>query len=137
MENELDYIGQVKSSDDVAKIAESLGYGNFAEEVVGMFCMNAVGMVIGYHEISHGDLTSSQTHPREIFKRAIINNASSVIIVHNHPSGSTNPSEEDKQTTERLKHAGELLGIPVIDHLIIAGGGKGYCSMKANGMLGV
>ncbi len=71
------------------------------------------------NEISVGTLDSSVAHPREVFAEAIKNNASSVIFVHNHPSGNTEPSEEDIELTEHLMKAGELLGIEVLDHLII------------------
>lgn len=70
-------------------------------------------------EISIGTLDSISAHPREVFFEAIKNNASSVILVHNHPSGNTEPSQEDLELTRRLVKAGELLGIEVLDHLII------------------
>jgi len=70
-------------------------------------------------EVSVGTLDSSMAHPREAFSEAIKSNASSVIFVHNHPSGNTEPSEEDTELTKRLVKAGELLGIEVLDHVII------------------
>ena len=70
-------------------------------------------------EISLGTLDSILTHPREAFSEAIKNNASSVIFVHNHPSGDTEPSQEDIELTRHMVKAGELLGIEVLDHLII------------------
>ena len=66
----------------------------------------------------------------EVFKRAILNNASAVIFVHNHPSGDIMPSSDDKTTTERLCKAGEILGVQVLDHIIIGNGN--YHSMKSN-----
>ena len=71
------------------------------------------------NEISVGALDSNIAHPREAFSEAIKSNASSVIFVHNHPSGSTEPSEEDVKITKRLMKAGGLLGIKVLDHIII------------------
>lgn len=62
-------------------------------------------------------------HPREVFKGAILNNAHCVIVAHNHPSGSTRPSKEDLDTTRQLVECGELLGVPVSDHLIIGDSG--------------
>ena len=71
------------------------------------------------NEVSIGTLDSSLVHPREVFSEAIKNKAASVIFVHNHPSGNTEPSEEDVKLTKRLMKVGELLGIKVLDHIII------------------
>lgn len=70
-------------------------------------------------DVSIGILNASIIHPREVFKRAILNNTSHVIIAHNHPSGDPNPSNEDINTTKRLMEAGKILGINVSDHIII------------------
>jgi DNA repair protein RadC len=70
-------------------------------------------------EVSIGTLSASLVHPREVFKKAILNNASHVVIAHNHPSGNPSPSEEDITTTKRLVEAGKILGIAVIDHIIV------------------
>lgn len=65
-----------------------------------------------------GSLTSSLVHPREVFKGVLINNAASVIFFHNHPSGDPAPSTDDIEITKRLKHAGDILGIKILDHII-------------------
>jgi DNA repair protein RadC len=83
-------------------------------------------------EISVGSLDSSIVHPREVFKEAISASASSIVFVHNHPSGDTQPSDEDIALTKRLCQAGEIVGIDVLDHLII--GGKNFASMKRQGL---
>ena len=70
-------------------------------------------------EVSVGSLNASIVHPREVFAEAIKNNAASVIFVHNHPSGDTEPSEDDLEITKRLIKAGKILGIEVIDHIIV------------------
>jgi len=75
--------------------------------------------VIGIDEISVGSVTTSLVHPREVLKSAILSNAVSIIIAHNHPSGSTEPSKEDIKITERLKECCELIGINLLDHIII------------------
>jgi len=77
-----------------------------------------------------GTLNSSLIHPREIFKSAIKESANSIIVVHNHPSGDPEPSNEDKLVTEKLFEAGELLGIKVLDHVIV--GRNGYYSFNDN-----
>jgi len=71
--------------------------------------------------VSIGTLDYTVVHPREVFKAAILQNAASIVLVHNHPSGDTTPSEEDQHLTDRIRKAGELLGIDVVDHVIIAG----------------
>ncbi|KYO64778.1 RadC family protein [Thermovenabulum gondwanense] len=88
--------------------------------------------VISVEEISIGTLDSSIVHPREVFKPAIKRSSSSIILVHNHPSGDPYPSKEDIVITKRLCEAGKLLGIHVVDHIII---GNSSFSFKANGLL--
>jgi DNA repair protein RadC len=70
--------------------------------------------------VAMGSLSEVEVHPREIFRGAILAGAQAVILVHNHPSGDVSPSPEDLALTRRLKAAGELLGIPMLDHLIVA-----------------
>lgn len=103
------------------------------EEKMVMACLDAKCKIIGTFEVSTGTLTSSMVHPREIFKRALLLNAYSIAIAHNHPSsGDTTPSTEDIKITKRLKDAGELLGVSLLDHIII---GDDYCSLKERGYI--
>ena len=67
-------------------------------------------------------------YPREVFEPALRQGAASLIVVHNHPSGETDPSEDDLAITRRLSEAGEILGVPLLDHVIV--GGRGYTSLK-------
>ncbi len=90
------------------------------------------GQIIKTSDISVGTLDASLVHPREVFKEAISASAQSVILVHNHPSGDPSPSPEDIAMNKRLKEAGELLGIAVLDHIII--GNPDHVSLKARGM---
>jgi DNA repair protein RadC len=78
-------------------------------------------------------LNASIVHPREVFKPAVIGSSAAVVLVHNHPSGDPEPSEEDLSITKRLVQAGELLGITVLDHVIVAG--RGVVSLRARQML--
>ncbi len=73
---------------------------------------------IGMHVVTEGTLDASLVHPREVFRVPIILNAASVLLVHNHPSGDVTPSREDFAVTERLKKAGEIVGIQVLDHIV-------------------
>jgi len=79
--------------------------------------------LIKTHTISIGTLTASLVHPREVFSPAMEDRANSIIIAHNHPSGSLNIGNKDKEVTKRIKEAGDLLGIKLDDHIIIAGDG--------------
>lgn len=81
--------------------------------------LNGASKVIQKHEVTKGLLNRTLVHPREIFRKAIIDNAASIIIVHNHPSGELFPSKEDDKVTTEIKKAGELLGISLLDHVII------------------
>lgn len=99
-----------------------------AEEQFWIICLDTKNQVIGLHLVSQGNLNSSVVHPREVFKRALANNAASIIALHNHPSGNPAPSQNDLDITKRLVEAGELLGVPVLDHLIIGDGN--YVSLK-------
>ena len=87
--------------------------------------------VLRVNLVSVGILNRTLIHPREIFYRAIKDNACALILVHNHPSGDLNPSREDREATERLVKGGQLMGIPVLDHLIISK--AGYYSFREKG----
>jgi DNA repair protein RadC len=82
-------------------------------------CLDAKNASIGVNIVSIGTLTLSIVHPREVFKAAILLNACAIIAVHNHPSGDPTPRPEDRTLTTRLRDAGELLGIRLLDHLIL------------------
>lgn len=90
--------------------------------------------VIGIHTVSIGNLDSAIVSPREVFKAAILANAASIIIAHNHPSGDLTPSPEDFKVTEVLKKAGKLLGIEVLDHVIVGEEGS-FCSLRRDGRI--
>lgn len=103
------------------------------EEVFILITLNIKNIVTGYFEVHRGTINTSLVHPREVFKRALLNNASDIMVAHNHPSGDPNPSKEDIQITERLKEAGDLLGINLLDHIIV--GEDKYISLKEKGVL--
>ncbi len=84
--------------------------------------------------VSLGTLSSALIHPRETYRKAIANGVASIACAHNHPSGDLEPSSNDLQVTEQLRAAGEIIGIKLIDHIIIANDG-GFTSIKERGML--
>jgi DNA repair protein RadC len=94
--------------------------------------LNTKNEVIGTPLISVGTLSAALVHPREVFKPAIRASAASVVLAHNHPSGRAEASREDREVTNGLVEAADVLGIEVLDHVIV---GDGYYSMKENGML--
>ncbi len=96
-------------------------------------CLNTKNEPTNISVVSVGTLNKAIVHPREVFKTAILSNASSIMAFHNHPSGDTTPSDQDIQLTHRLVEAGELLGIKLLDHLIIGDGS--FTSLKEKGYL--
>ncbi len=96
------------------------------KELFLVICLSSANKIIKHQVISEGSLDSTVVHPREVFKVAIENNAKSIIIMHNHPSGNINPSQEDIAMTKKLSEAGKVLDIPIFDHIVI--GGNNYTS---------
>jgi len=89
--------------------------------------------IIGIRIASIGTINRTIVHPREVFQFALKDNAAAIIVAHNHPSGNTDPSSEDLDITQRLAKAGELMGIPILDHLIFAK--KSYSSLVSLGLM--
>jgi DNA repair protein RadC len=87
--------------------------------------------ILGLRTISIGSLNSSVVHAREVFKAAVSESAQAIVLVHNHPSGSPEPSPEDVAVTGRLVEAGRILGIEVVDHVVL--GSQGFVSLKELG----
>ncbi len=103
---------------DVANFVRSILTDNSREHFVALY-LNASHQVAAYSIVSIGSANSAPVAPRELFQRAILTGAISMVVAHNHPSDSTDPSSEDRAVTERLREAGQLLGITVLDHLIV------------------
>lgn len=123
----------IKSPDDAASIGkEFMRIHEEPEEYMYMICMNVKNKVIGVFEISHGTVNASLVSPREVFQKALLANAVSVIFLHNHPSGDCTPSREDIEITKRLIEAGKILNVEVLDHIIV---GDRYVSLKEKGYL--
>ena len=107
---------------DVAEIFIPLLRDELKEKFI-VVCLNSANKIIKHEVVSIGNLNSSVVHPREIFKVAIDNLSASIILIHNHPSGNAEPSNEDISITKKLVDAGKIMDIPIFDHLIIAGNG--------------
>ena len=111
---------KIREPKDVANVIQTvLDLNSEAVEKFGILTVNTKHEVAGVHVISMGSLSASIVHPREVFKPAILNNSSGIVLFHNHPSGDPTPSKEDIAITKRLIEAGKLLGINVLDHIIV------------------
>lgn len=123
----------MNSPEKVVKLAKDfLRMHEETEEYMYMLCMNTKLALTGIFEISHGNVNSSVVGTREVFQKALLANAVSIIVMHNHPSGVTKPSREDINITKRMVEAGRIVGVDVLDHIII---GKDYCSLKEKGYI--
>ncbi|MBC3898531.1 DNA repair protein RadC [Acetobacterium malicum] len=114
--------------------SEAAGLGKrFLEDLdreqVIVCCLDNKNQPVSINVVSVGTLNSSLVHPREVFKTAILSNAASIILFHNHPSGDPEPSQEDITITTRIKDAGLILGIELLDHIIIGSNGE-FRSLK-------
>jgi len=103
----------------VADFVRSILTDNSREHFVALY-LDGAHQVTSYSIVSIGTANASMVHPREVFQRAILAGAVSIIIAHNHPSGVLTPSDEDHKVTQRLKDAGDILGIKLLDHIIIS-----------------
>lgn len=103
-------------------------------EIFSIVILDARNQVLGVHTVSVGSVSASIVHPRETFRPAILMGASSIILAHCHPSGDPSPSKDDIELTRRLTKGGEILGIEVLDHIVIADGE--FLSLKERGLMG-
>ncbi|QFR39787.1 DNA repair protein RadC [Candidatus Gracilibacteria bacterium 28_42_T64] len=127
----------IKDSIIVGSINDVLGlvrdYRNKKQEYLLSITLDGANRLISQKVITIGLLNQSLVHPREVFSPAIEDRANSIVLIHNHPSGSTYPSENDKIVTQRLKEVSELVGIKLLDHVIVTKGD--YFSFSENGIL--
>ena len=127
-----EYGKRISSSQDVVELVAP-DLNKYDREVFLSLLLNTKNMPIGVEEVSIGCLNSSIIHPRELFKSAVLASASSLILIHNHPSGDPEPSREDLELTKRLVKAGDLMGIKILDHVIIAG--ESFISLLDRGLM--
>ena len=120
--------------DAVKAINEIVELKSRSEEVFVILTLDSRNNLTGIFEVSVGSLTTSVATPREIFKRAILANAASILLAHNHPSGEVEPSNNDIDIKKKLVSIGELIGIEILDHIII-GHDDLYLSMKSKSII--
>ncbi|MEK4822870.1 JAB domain-containing protein [Priestia sp. FSL R5-0680] len=124
---------QIVGPHDAHTVSHQL-IGEEDREVFLVMCLNTKNRITAIHRCHVGSLNSSLVSPREVFKAAILNNSASIIISHNHPGISTQPSKEDLEVTKKLKECGILLGIEVLDHIIVAPDGS-FKSLREEGYM--
>jgi len=122
----------IRKPQDVYDIIKSETSGKF-EEHLYLISLDRKNKVISKDLISKGTLNETLIHPREVFKKALTKNASSIILVHNHPSEELTPSLEDVKVSKRIARTGMEIGVPLIDHLVVTD--RGFTSMKAQNLL--
>jgi DNA repair protein RadC len=122
----------IHGPEDVARFAMPR-YCHETKEHFAVLLLNTKNHILAMPEISKGSLTASVVHPREVFEAAVRHAAASMILLHNHPSGDPSPSREDIAVTRRLVQAGEIMDIPVLDHIII--GNNSFASLKEKGLM--
>lgn len=129
-ERSTNYSIKVKSPSDVVPILKR--YRKLKQEAFLCITLNGAHEVIKVRMVSVGILNKAIIHPREIFVGAIEDRSASIIVAHNHPSGNLKPSKEDRDITFRLKEAGSILGIDVLDHIIIGKGDTYYSFLESD-----
>lgn len=127
----------VRTPENVRDVCEDIK--DLAQETFHVLMLNAKNCLINRQMVTIGLADASLVHPREVFRPAIAENASAIVLAHNHPSGDPTPSAEDIKITKQLIEAGKLLNIAVQDHVIIgkeSEASKGYLSMREHGLCG-
>jgi DNA repair protein RadC len=108
-------------------------YGAYPVERFGVLLLDTRHRLISTRVLSVGSLDASLGHPREVFREALLAGAAAVVAFHNHPSGDPIPSRDDVSLTERLQQAGSVVGVPLVDHVILAD--DRYCSLREMGLI--
>lgn len=125
---ELDNAAPMRMASDVASLfrwLQDLGKIPREREAFVVVALNARHKPIAWHVVSIGTMLGTSVHPREVFRPMLVAGATAVVVAHNHPSGDPRPSAEDADVTTRLRDAGDLLGITVLDHVVV-GDGRHY-----------
>lgn len=123
---------RINSPQDVYRLVEHLQDSD--REQFLTICLNTKNEVLSIETTAIGTLTANLVHPREVFKTAVLQNAAGIIIVHNHPSGDTVPSEDDVKITKRLCECSKIMDIQLLDHVIVGNGS--FKSLKEMGKMG-
>lgn len=126
---------EISSPEDAVSLGGSV-LCEMDREIICVINLRGDNVPINCNFVSMGSVNYSLAHPREMLKSSILSNAAGIIMCHNHPSGKIEPSEDDMSITLRMYELCELVGIPLMDHLIIGRDNKEYFSFKENGIIG-
>lgn len=121
---------KIKGENEAAAYLKEIELHEFPEERFYVLYLDTRNEVTGFQEITKGLMDRSHVHPREVFRGAILNSTSKIIVAHNHPTGDTSPSIQDINVTNNLIEAGEILGIKIVDHIIV-GESKGQYNFRS------
>ena len=132
MEREFPYADSIRSTSQAAELAMK-EIGESTQERVLLLVLNTKNEINAIHQVFVGTLSVSVAHPRDIFQSALMNNGARIMLFHNHPSGKLEPSEADFKFTEQISEIGEIIGIPLLDHIIVTE--KEFYSFREEGHL--
>lgn len=127
-----DYKKSVTCSRDVSRVATAL-LGECVHESLLVFYLDTKNRILGVHEASRGGMAAAACKPGDIYRGALLAVASAIVLAHNHPSGVSTPSEDDITFTRKMRRAGELLGVQLLDHIVVAD--ESYTSFLDSGLL--
>ena len=130
-DREISGSGRIHCHKDVARILCNQGMARKAQEHLVVLYLNARHDCVAVETVAMGAINSVGANPREVFRGAILAGAVAIIMAHNHPSGDTMPSIDDFRMTERMEKVGEVVGIPVLDHVIVVASGQSISIMEA------
>ena len=123
----------LKTAEDAARHLREAGHADRDREAFVVLLLDVKHRIIAEEVLTVGILNGSLVHPREVFKAAVAGSAAAIILAHNHPSGDVQPGRQDFEVTRRLRDAGKLLGIPVVDHVIVGAGTADVYSFREKG----
>ena len=123
----------IKNAREIVAVMAPVLEKEVVEVCYVLFLTTRTGL-IRYHQLSRGSVSTTLVHPREVYQSALLANAACIVLVHNHPSSDPTPSPDDFAVTQRVKDAGELIGIELLDHIIIGHAGR-FVSIREMGRL--
>lgn len=122
-EENIEYdFNRIRNAKGVIEFMNSIEQMNLlAEETTFLICLNTKNEIVAYSEIAKGGIDQCPIDIKTIFKTVLLSNANKFILIHNHPSGDSTPSQADKNITKRIKQASDIMNIEFLDHIVIAG----------------
>lgn len=123
----------IKNAREIVAVMAPVLEKEVVEVCYVLFLTTRTGL-IRYHQLSRGGVSTTLVHPREVYQAALLANAACIVLIHNHPSGDPTPSSDDLTVTQRVRDAGEVIGVELLDHIIIGHAGR-FVSIREQGRL--